>query len=201
MRSVVLKYNKNFIPLISSLFQLFLPKLINLKKKKQSKKQKYRSNKQIHCWSSIRTTHKFELPLNITVSREYTNQVQVTVLFVLISVSKIHCSILVQIQCHKDSQLCYFPAIFIFTFPCSTQQPLPNKKKAITMSCQKIYIHGSEWPSGNGSLTYSKHYCFNIGKDLFNETMSKPVETIKQKRLCPIPQSFHHNKWQSDLSL
>ena len=99
MRSVVLKYYKNFIPLISSLFQLFLPKLINLKKKKtkQSKKQKYRSNKQIHCWSSIRTTHKFELPLNITVSREYTNQVQVTVLFVLISVSKIHCSILVQI--------------------------------------------------------------------------------------------------------
>ena len=98
MHSVVLKYYKNFIPLINSLFQLFLPKLINLKKKtKQSKKQKYRSNKQIHWWSSIRTTHKFELLLNITVSREYTNQVQVTVLFVLISVSKIHCSILVQI--------------------------------------------------------------------------------------------------------
>ena len=93
--------------------------------------------------------------------------------------------------------MCYFPAIFIFTFPCSTQQPLPNKKKAITMSCQKIYIYGSDWPSGNGSLTYSKHYCFNIGKDLFNETMSKPVETIKQKRLCPNQQSFHHNTWQS----
>ena len=58
------------------------------------------------------------------------------------------------------------------------------------MSCQKIYIYGS----GNGSLTYSKHYCFNIGKDLFNETMSKPVETIKQKKFI-VSQSAIFPSW------